>query len=339
MSRNKWLLIGVFVFGAIVPYIADSDPYWLSLLSKLYINAMFGLSMWPLFLIGRLTLAHAAFYGFGAYGVSLLMLRLGWSFWIAMPVGMILVAAAAALFGWPTLRIRAIAFVIATFAFAEVGRLIYLRFDNPFGGAQGLFGVPGVSPLPLPFVGEITFTSFISQYYLMLGFLALLTLVYYRMMHSYLGLVIRSIRDANQLTKALGVNVFAYEMVTFVVTGVGAAVAGGLYATWAHYLEPNLFHFGKSIDPQAYVVVGGASWALGPLFGAAFMTFMPEYLNLAREAAPIITGSALLICMFFVRGGLVTLPNQTRTWLTDLKNVFVKREPVPQVRTEAVEEV
>jgi branched-chain amino acid transport system permease protein len=302
------LLLALFVVLAVVPALVPVDAYWLSLGAKLYLNAMIAISMWPLFVIGRLTLAHAAFYGLGAYGAAVLMVKFGWSFWLALPVAVLFVSVLALVLGLPTLRVHGAYFVIATFAFGEVVRLAYLRFEEPFGGAQGLFGIPTATPIHVPGLPPVKFDSFIGQYYLVFAGLAMLTLGYYRYVHSYLGLVMRSIHHGRQQSQALGVNVFAYEMVTFMVTAAGAALAGALYAVYARYLDPNLFGFHKSVDAQAYVIIGGAGFALGPILGAAYMTVVPEYLNMAKESAPIITGASLVLTMLFLRGGLVSLP-------------------------------
>lgn len=306
---KRWTLIILFVLLAMAPFLFQFDPYLLSFLSKLYINAILAISLWPLFIIGRLTLGHGAFYGLGAYGVSLLMLKLGMSFWLALPIALILVAIVAVAFSFPSLRINGAYFAMATFAFSEMLRLVYLRFDGLFGGAQGLFNIPKVTPITVPYLPTLSFVSQSNQYYLVLASLAVACALYYRYVHSHLGLTMRSIHDAHNLAQALGVNVFAFQMATFILSAVGAAFAGALYAGMAGYLDPNLFGIPKSIEAQAYVIIGGAGFAIGPILGAAFMTALPEYLNLARETAPIITGLALIVTMLVLRGGLVTLPD------------------------------
>ena len=310
MNRRLIALLAIFALFTLIPAISAGDPYWLSLFTKVFINMMFAVSMWPLFVVGRLTLAHGAFYGMGAYGVSILMINLKMNFWLAVPMVILVVCLIAYLFGKPSLSIFGAQFTMATFALNEVLRLSYLRFDNPFGGAQGLIGVPSPSPLALPFLPAIEFDSLVSQYFLVLTILVVITLAYYRYVHSYLGLVMHSIHEGAHLARTMGVNVFRYEMTTFVITAAGATLAGAFYAVWAQYLEPNLFGFHKSIEAQAFVIVGGAGSAIGPIIGAAFMSLLPEYLQMAREASPIITGSALILTMLFLKGGFVTLPTE-----------------------------
>lgn len=307
---RRWIVVGLYVLLGLVPFLVQQDPYWLSLLTKLFINSILALSLWPLFVVGRLNMGHAAFYGMGAFGVAVLMLDFGLSFWIALPIVLVLVAIVAAIFGYPTLRIRGAYFGLATFAIVEITRLTYLRFDKPFGGAQGLFNVPPVSPIALPGLPELSFASYTPQYYLVFAALVLTTAFYYRYVHSSIGLTMRSIHESSQLSEAVGVNIFRFEIVTYVLGSVGAGVAGALFAGYARYLDPNTFSMWKSFEVVGYIIVGGTQFVLGPLVGVGLLTLLPELLNIPKEGMPIVTAAALMFVMFAMPGGLVSLPRE-----------------------------
>lgn len=334
---RRWLgLAGVLLLLAALPIVTQFDPYWLTVFSTLAINALLGITIWVLFVVGRLSLGHAAFYGLGAYGVSLLMLKAGWTFWIALPVVLASVALVAVIVGFPTLRARGAYFVLTTFAFAEIVRLSYVRFADVSGGAQGLFGIPSANSLELgPGLPALTFTSYLSQYYLILAAVAVVAGCFFRYVSTPLGLVLRSIHDAPDLSRALGINVFAHLLSTFVVSAVGAALAGALYAVSARYLEPNLFGIHASINAQAYVIVGGVGSILGPILGAAFLTLLPETLHVTREAAPFATGLSLVAAVFLLRGGLITLPVRARRATRALQERLGRSARAPRSDTDA----
>jgi branched-chain amino acid transport system permease protein len=233
------------------------------------------------------------------------MLQWQWSFWAALPVTLLAGAIVAVILGMPTLRLAGAYFALGTFAFGEIVRAVFQRFTVPFGGSQGLFSIPAPHPIGVPGVFAITFTSGYGLYYLLLAALVAFTLLYHRYVESSIGLRLRAISSAEQLAQATGVSARAYRLATFVICALGAVVAGALYAGMAHYIEPALFGSVRSIDAQAYVIVGGQASVLGPLLGAVFLSLLGEALGLAREAGPIVTALAMLAAVFFVHGGLL----------------------------------
>lgn len=325
--KRRVLAAWTVVVLAVLPILVGFDPYWLTVFTSLAINALLGTTIWVLFVVGRLTLGHAAFYGMGAYGVSLLIVNAGWNFWVALPVVLLAVALVAVAVGFPTLRARGAYFVLTTFAFAEIVRLGYVRFAGLSGGAQGLFGIPRPDPIVLG--GDllsISFSSYASQYYLILAALAIVSACFVHYVNTPLGLVLKSVHDEPALAQALGINVFAHLLVTFVVSAVGAALAGALYAVSAGYIEPNLFGIHTSINAQAFAIIGGIGSVSGPIVGAAFLTMLSEGLHITRTAAPLVTGVALIVASFLLRGGLVTLPSRL-AWFVASKCDRTRRLP------------
>jgi branched-chain amino acid transport system permease protein len=240
------------------------------------------------------------------------------SFWLALPAITAVVAATAAIFAFPTLRMRGAYFVLATFAFGEVVRLSLNRFRDPFGGPIGFFNIPSANGISLPLIGTLSFDTISDQYYLVLVALGILTLIYYRLVHSNLGMAMRATRDSHNLAASVGIDVFRYEMTTFALAGAGAALAGGFYAAYAHYLEPSIFGAQKSIQIQTYVIVGGAATAVGPIIGTLFLTYVAERASDYSIAAPMVYGISLVVTMFFLRSGLITLPQVLLRWSREI---------------------
>src|SRR5512139_770113 len=121
------------------------EPYVFHILCLIGINIIFACSLNTILNIGELNLAHAAFMGIGAYTSTLLVMRLSFSFWLAMPLAMIAAAIISLAIGFLTLRFKGAYFLLFTFLFAELVRIILSNFWI------GLFGhIPGLTNIPRP---------------------------------------------------------------------------------------------------------------------------------------------------------------------------------------------
>ena len=117
---------------------------------------------------GLLSIAHAAFYGVGAYVAALMALNLQSSFLINMICAVILSGLLGALLGIPSLRIRDDYFAIATFAFQII---IFSVLNNWVSFTGGPMGLPGI---PQPTILGLTISTHIS-FLLLVCFFCILT--------------------------------------------------------------------------------------------------------------------------------------------------------------------
>jgi branched-chain amino acid transport system permease protein len=83
---------------------------------------------------------QAAFMAIGAYAMVILVTDVGISFWLSLPISILITIAFGLVVGLPSLRLRADYFAIATIAAAEAIRLFALNARDLTGGAQGTFG-------------------------------------------------------------------------------------------------------------------------------------------------------------------------------------------------------
>src|SRR5690606_16734253 len=90
---------------------------------------------------GQLSLGHAAFMAVGAYVAVLATNSLGLSFVTSTLVATVVTAVVAFVLGWIILRLRGVYFVLVTFAFGELVRLVLLDFSEITGGANGITGI------------------------------------------------------------------------------------------------------------------------------------------------------------------------------------------------------
>jgi branched-chain amino acid transport system permease protein len=285
----------------------NQDPYILNIFIT---TGIWATSVWGVRLImstGQLTLGHAAYMAVGAYASTLLVMRAGLSFWLAFPLSGFISAFIALLIGYPTLRIKGVYFSIITFAFAEIIRLIIVNWPSLLGGFGGIPNIPAPEP-----VFSIRFTSRIPYYYLILAVSLLTYLIMARLERSRIGKIFSSIHESDTLAESIGINLMKYKMTAFCLGCFFAGLSGSFYAHYFNFTSPEFFTIWQSIYCLIFVLVGGAGSILGPPLGVFFLTLVPELLRVAKEYEPVVYAVILILVMFLLPGGLITLPARLR---------------------------
>jgi branched-chain amino acid transport system permease protein len=287
--------------------VATRDPYFLNLFITV---GIWTTSVWGVRLImstGQLTLGHAAYMAVGAYASTLLTMKAGLSFWLAFPLAGMISSLIALLIGYPILRIKGVYFSIITFAFAEIIRLIIVHWPDVLGGYGGIPNIPPPQP-----IFSIRFTSRVPFYYLILAISLATYLFMVRIEKSRLGRIFSSIHESDTLAESIGINVMKYKMIAFCLGCFFAGLSGSFYAHYFNFTSPEFFTIWQSIYCLIFVIVGGVGSVLGPFLGSLFMTLVPEFLRVAKEYEPVVYAIILILIMFLLPGGLVTLPDRLR---------------------------
>ena len=247
---------------------------------------------------GLLSIAHAAFYGVGAYVAALMALKLHTPF----PINIICAILAAALFGAlvgiPSLRIRDDYFVIATFAFQII---TFSVLNNWVSFTSGPMGLPGI---PQPKILGITVSSHIGFLILVTIFSLIILWASHRIVRSPFGRVLMAIREDEVFAQAMGKNVASYKVLVFMIGAAMAAVAGSMYAYYISFIDPTSFTITESIFIISIVIIGGAGSLWGPVVGAALLVMLPEILrfvglpsSVAANVRQILYGGLLVAFM------------------------------------------
>jgi branched-chain amino acid transport system permease protein len=287
--------------------VATRDPYFLNLFITV---GIWTTSVWGVRLImstGQLTLGHAAYMAVGAYASTLLTMKAGLSFWLAFPLAGMISSLIALLIGYPILRIKGVYFSIITFAFAEIIRLIIVHWPGVLGGYGGIPNIPPPQP-----IFSIRFTSRVPFYYLILAISLATYLFMVRIEKSRLGRIFSSIHESDTLAESIGINVMKYKMIAFCLGCFFAGLSGSFYAHYFNFTSPEFFTIWQSIYCLIFVIVGGVGSVFGPFLGSLFMTLVPEFLRVAKEYEPVVYAIILILIMFLLPGGLVTLPDRLR---------------------------
>lgn len=246
---------------------------------------------------GQVSLAHAAFYGLGAYGYALL-LKAGVPWGAAMPLAALTAGFVSLLLGGVTMRLSGMYFAIATLAFTEVVRTVIQNLpESVAGGANGLL-------VPALLGGNSR-----GQYLLALALLLLTVGVSLAVRLSKLHHAFAAIRQGEETARVLGVNVVRYKLAAFFLSSVLAALAGVLYAGKTFFISPlDTFSLANSISPLTTSIFGGLYTTLGPILGATVLRVAEELLhNTVKNGYLVVYGLVLMLSILWLPRGIVGL--------------------------------
>ena len=255
---------------------------------------------------GLLSIAHAAFYGVGAYVIALMALNVGSHFLINIICAIVLCGLLGALVGIPSLRIRDDYFVIATFAFQVITFSVLNNWVDFTGGPMGLPGIPQPELFGWRISSHIEFLIIVGAFCLIALWIS------HRIIHSPFGRILKSIREDEVFTQSVGKNVAAYKVLVFVIGAGMASVAGAMYAYYISFIDPTSFTVMESIFIISIVIIGGAGSFWGPVVGAIVLVTLPEALrfvgmpsSIAANMRQIIYGGLLVAFMMWRPQGLM----------------------------------
>ena len=287
----------------------------LFLLMGLGLNIVVGLA-------GMLDLGYVAFFAVGAYTVGVLTspvapgVVLGWSWWAALPVAILMSALTGVLVGTPVIRMRGDYLAIVTLGFGEIVRILFLSdwLSPTFGGAQGVLNIPGI---PLGFT-KVSGVGPEGVLYFALFFVILAAWISWSLQESRIGRAWMALREDERVAAAMGVNVVRAKLNAFIVGAVLAGFAGALFAAKLGSVFPSSFELLVSIIILVVVIVGGMGNIPGVAVGAVVLVGVlggPNVPGLLQEFAEfklLIYGALLVVMMLWRPEGLVPSARRSR---------------------------
>ncbi len=297
---------GVALAAFAIVYLAVAalvrNSYYQLMLTLVPIWATMGLA-WNLIsgYSGLVSFGHAAFFGAGAYTVTLALVYWHLTPWLGIPLGMVVGGAAAALIGVPTFRLRGHYFALAMLAYPLA--ILYV---------MEYFGFQEV-PLPMHRDHPAAFLQFTDPRFYTLVALGLLIVAMVASMlveNSRFGLALLAIRQNELAAEAAGINTWGWKMRGLIASGAMAAAAGGLYACVLLVVTPDSV-FGVLTSAQALVVTlfGGVATIWGPVIGSAILIPLADTLNarlgnILPGIQGIVYGAAIIGVMLAAPEGL-----------------------------------
>ncbi len=257
---------------------------------------------------GLMSLAHAGFYGIGAYTTALLSLNYGLPFWVNIPIAMALCGVMALIISLISLRTVDDYFIICTLGIQVI---IFSLMNNLMDVTRGPLGIPGIPAITL-FGFELS--SKISFLVLSVIFMVLVWYILHNASRSGFGKSLIAISEDEIYTQSIGKNVYKLKIISFTMSAVLAAIPGALYAHYISYIDPTSFTINESIFILSIVIIGGMGNLRGSFYAAAFMILLPEALrfvgmpnNIAANMRQIIYGLILVIIMMTGKNGIKSL--------------------------------
>jgi len=268
--------------------------FWIWMAVEIFAFALFAASLHLLMGTGGMvSFGHAAYFGLGAYGAALLLELAGWPMPLAFLAAPVVAAAAAAVFGYFSVRLTSIYFAMLTLAFAQIVFAVVHQWDRVTGGDNGVLSV-----WPPPWLKSPT-----RYYYWALGFAGTGVVLLRLVAASPFGLALRAVRDHARRAEAVGINIRALQWTAFVVAGFFAGLAGAIFVFLKGSAFPVYTEAPMSIQPLVMVLLGGVGAPSGPLIGAAAYKLLDTVITRYTDYWQLGLGAILIaLVLAFPRG-------------------------------------
>ena len=304
-ARFRYRQVVVLVLLAAILLVAPQliGQYWNYTMGTVGIYVLLGLGLNIVVgFAGLLDLGYVAFFAIGAYTVGLLTAPephgLMLSFWVALPIGVLIAALSGILLGIPVLRMRGDYLAIVTLGFGEIIRILAKSdvLTDFSGGPRGVRDIaPGL------FGAEVSKADYFMYFmYLILLGIALVAFVTHRLQNSRTGRAWMAMREDEDVAEAMGVFTLKYKLLAFAIGAAFAGLGGAIYASRNQFVGPEDFTLLVSINVLCLVIIGGMGSIPGVIVGALVLKGMPEILRELDEYRMLFFG-ALLIFMMIVR--------------------------------------
>jgi branched-chain amino acid transport system permease protein len=251
--------------------------------------------------LGEVSLAHTVFFAAGAYATGLLATRAGAGSWATLTAAILAGVLIALVLGLVTLRLREFVFSLVTYAASVVAAAVAHNWDA-LGGSDGVSGIPtfdlSVGPLQMAARNDAELWPY--------AFVLLLVTIYAmrQFRRSRPGAMAMMVHLNPRLATMSGIDVRRIRLGIFVLSAPFSAAAGWLYAYQRAYVGPDLFETYFLVLMLTAVVIVGRRLLLGPLLGTALVIGQERFLSFGGDINAIILGSALIVALAFLPGGL-----------------------------------
>lgn len=249
---------------------------------------------------GLVSMGHAAFFAMGGYAAGLMAKSLTPSFWFTMPTGMLAGGALALVVGLFALRTSAVTFLMITLAAGQMLYAVAIKWRQVTGGSDGLIGIPRPTGFGIAMDGT-------RMYWVALASCVAVLWLLRRLLAAPFGRTLVGIRENEGRLQALGCNVRAYKLASFVLAGALAGLAGVLFAGFNGFVSPSEVHWLRSGQLLVMIIIGGVNSLIGPLLGAFVVVVIQDVVSSHTMRWMTIMGLLFVGFVLVARGGLVGL--------------------------------
>jgi len=279
--------------------------FYLSLLTLFGFRILLGLSAYVVILTGQVSLAQAGFYAIGAYTAGAATAIWGWPIIPAILLGGLVGGLFGFLVGFPALRVRGLFLVIATLAFTEIVRMVFLNLKYTIRVGERTIGPAGAEGFRgITYYYQHGWSSLHIASFTWCFVLAVL-LAFWLMDRSRAGAVLRAVGEDELAASSVGINLTAAKVSAMAVGGFVAGLAGALYAHYATYVSQEDFGVLLASFAIAYPLVGGTGSVLGPVAGVLFFSLLIDGLRFLGDWRNLLFGVLIVAMMNLRPHGLI----------------------------------
>lgn len=293
-DRTIWWMLGTVVLLAFVPLVFGQ--YRVGLATEILIFAVLAMAIDILAgFAGRTSLGHGAIFGVSTYVVLYFVNVAGGAPHVGLLLGVVAATLLALVFGLLAIRTSGVYFLLLTLALGMIVWGICLRWTSVTGGENGIRG--NIRPEWLR--NHVTF------YYVVLAVTSLLAYAMWRFVRSPFGESLKGIRESQSRMRSLGYNVSLHLLIGFVISGLFAGIAGGLYALYNSFVSPTTVSLAQSVSALLMVIVGGVGTLFGSLIGSAVITLLQNTVSQYTERWQMVLGILFIATMILAPEGII----------------------------------
>ena len=260
---------------------------------------------------GLLSFGHSAYFGVGAYAVAFVVkyLKID-SMEVLLLAGILGSALVAALFGLLCVRYTKIFFGILTLALSQVLWSLAFKFFWVTGGSDGLR-----VPTPTLLAGTVKIGATAGQdkldflshryYFYVLAIFVICVVLMWVIVHSPFGKALQAVRDNETRAEVVGVQVWHYRWVAFLISGIYTGLAGALWVPLNGLTTPDILHWTFSGKIVFFTVLGGFQTFFGPIVGAGIYNYLETYAVGHTVYWQMVLGIVLVVLVLALPAGIV----------------------------------
>jgi branched-chain amino acid transport system permease protein len=226
---------------------------------------------------GQISLGNAAFMAIGAFSCGYLGTKFGLPFYLCIPLAGFITAFFGMFVGIPSLRIKGLYLAMATLAAHFIVEFLVVKWESVTGGVAGL-------SIPSPKLGSFVFDTDRRIFFLIFIVAVIAVLFAKNLFRTKVGKAFVAIRDQAISAEVMGVNILKYKLLSFGISSFYVGVAGALIAYQAKIISPETFPVSVAIDYLGMIIIGGLGSILGSIYGAIFITLLPELLRMTTSS-------------------------------------------------------
>ena len=218
-----------------------------------------------------ISLAHAGFYGIGAYTTAILSQHFQLPFWMNLPIAMLACLVASLVVSLIALRTVDDYFIICTLGIQIIIFSLMNNWMDLTRGPLGISGIPSISIFGIALDGRISYLL-LSAFFMLVVWYALNNLS-----KSAFGKTLLAISEDEIYAESIGKNVYQSKVISYALSAAIAAIPGALYAHYISYIDPTSFTVTESIFILSIVIIGGMGNLTGSFLASAFMILCQRF--------------------------------------------------------------